>query len=247
MSIPRPNMKRAASTLVLGGIALGITALGIAACVSYQTTARGALADGPVDVLVVFGSPADISGTPLPMQLWRVQEAVAEYRRGQAPYLLFAGGAAANAFIESDIMAQQAIQMGVPPAAILQERHSTTTLENIRGITPMLQSRGWTHAEMISSPDHLPRIGVLLRGAPFRWRLHAAPTPGRGIVPVALAYSEEALATLLLRTAGTAAEPLIHALATCEHWIVFAPRYLAYRLRSVRTRATISTQRKPSP
>ena len=223
--------ERLRSKHVVAGLAVAALAIAAAACVAFRTVGHGTLGSTPADVLVVFGSPADISGAPLPMQLWRVQEGVAEYRRGKAPYLLLTGGPAANPFVESAVMARQAVNMGVPSMVILTETHSTTTVENIRGVATTLQAHGWTHAELISSADHLPRIAVLLRGAPFQWRLHTAPTPGRGRCLTAAAYAEEALAVLVLRVFGSAAEPVVHAFAVCEHWIVFLPKYAVYSVR----------------
>ncbi len=168
------------------------------------------------------------------MQRWRVEEGVAEYRRGKAPILLFTGGAAANKYVESQTMAQYAESLGVPSAKILTEGRSTTTVENIRNVTPMLEERGWTRAELVSSADHLPRIAVLMGSTPFVWGLHAAETPGRGRMSAGISTIEEASATLLLRSVGVGiAEPLIHAVATCVHWIVFIPKYLAYEMEKV--------------
>ena len=126
-------------------------------------------------------------------------------------------------------MAREAVSMGVPPEAILTEGRSHTTIENFRGVSAIMQAQGWTTAELISSPDHLPRIAVIAQAAPFRWRLHAAPTPGRGRLVTTWAYGEEAAATLLLRTFGSAAEPVIHAVAVCEHWLIFLPKLIVWK------------------
>lgn len=207
------------------------TAFGVAAFCAYSTVPPGGLAPGRVDAIVVFGSPTDISGALTPMQRWRVDEGVAEYRRGVAPVLLFTGGPAANKYVESQTMAQYARSLGVPSQNLLTETRSKTTVENIRNSTPMLLTRGWTKVELVSSADHLPRIAVLMRATPFVWRLHAAQTPGRNQLAVGVSVAEEASVTLLLRTFGSAAEPVIHAVAVCVHWVVFIPKYLVYELR----------------
>ena len=128
-------------------------------------------------------------------------------------------------------MARIAMSQGVPPAAILTEGHSLTTEQNLRNTAAIMHSHGWKTAELISSADHLPRIAFLARTAPFRWRLHAAPTPGRGRLNVAWAYMEEAGATLVLRTFGSAAEPIVHAIAVCEHALFFLPRWVLWKLQ----------------
>lgn len=219
---------------VTGTLAALASLIAVAATIAFRTTPKGTLGPGPADVLVVFGSPVDHTGAPMPMQLWRVDEAVAEYRRGQAPYLLFTGGAAANRFVESQTMSREALRRGVPAGAIFLEPSSTTTLENIRNITSILQAHGWKRAEMISSSEHLPRIAILLRNAPFQWRLHAAPTPGRSLFSRVSGYVEESLVILILRVFGTAAEPLIHLVAKTWAGITFAVRYVIYRVEGLR-------------
>lgn len=200
-----------------------------AAAIAYTTTPAATLEPGHADVLVVLGSPVDYTGGLLPMQRWRVNEAVQEYRRGEASSLIFSGGAAANRFVESEVMAREALRLGVPGRAILTETHSRTTLENIRNITPILQKHGWRRVEVISSADHLPRVAVLLRGAPFAWRTHAAPTPGRSRISRGQAYLSEAFAVLILRCFGARAEPLIHHTATAIRLAVFTARQIAYK------------------
>ncbi len=165
------------------------------------------------------------------MQTWRVREAVAEYQRGAAAHVIFSGGPTANKFVEADVMSRKAVELGIPAGAISTERHSRTTIENVRGVSAIMLARGWTSAELISSPDHLHRIAVIVGPAPFRWRLHAAPTPGRGRIATAWAYAEEAAATLVLRTFGSAAEPVVHAVAVCEHGLFFLPRWVVWKLR----------------
>ncbi len=221
-------IQRRRAVAALAAVAVG---LGCAAWWSFATAGTGSLGPGPADALIVFGSPAEIDGTPTPMQIWRVREAVAEYRRGAATHLIFTGGTAANKFVEADVMAREAVRAGIPAAVIFTERRSRTTIENIRGVSAIMQAHGWTTAELISSADHLPRIAVIVRPTPIRWRLHAAPTPGRGRIATAWAYAEEAAAILLLRTFGSAAEPFVHAIAVTEHWLVFLPKWVIWKAR----------------
>jgi uncharacterized SAM-binding protein YcdF (DUF218 family) len=219
------------SSLAIAALATLTAGLACAAWWSLTTAGSGTLGSAPPDALIVFGSPAEIDGSLTPMQTWRVNEAVAEYRRGVAPHLLFAGGAAANKFVEADVMAREARRLGVPASAIFTERHSRTTLENLRNSTAIMQAHGWTSAELISSPDHLPRIAVIAKSAPFRWRLHAAPTPGRGRLATGWAYVEESAATLILRTFGSAAEPVVHGIALVEHGLLFLPKWIVWKIR----------------
>ena len=222
---------RTKSKLAISAIALVSAGLACAAWWSFTTVSPGSLGSAPADAIIVFGSPAEIDGSPSSMQTWRVGEGVREYRRGVAPHIIFAGGAAGNKFIEADVMAREARSLGVPASAIVTERRSRTTVENLRGVSAIMQAHGWTTAELISSADHLPRIAVIARPAPFRWRLHPAPTPGRGRVATAWAYVEESGATLILRTFGSAAEPVVHTVALVEHAITFVPKWILWKIQ----------------
>ncbi|GAA3756878.1 YdcF family protein [Terriglobus aquaticus] len=222
---------RTKQKLAIAAIAALTAGLACASWWSYTTVGTGTLGSASADALIVFGSPAEIDGSPSAMQTWRVNEAVAEFRRGAAPHIIFAGGAAGNKFVEADVMAREARSLGVPQSAIATERHSRTTVENLQGVSAIMQAHGWTSAELISSADHLPRIAVLARSLPFQWRLHTAPTPGRGRLSTAVAYMEEAPVTLILRTFGSSAEPIIHTAALVEHGLVFLPKWIVWKIR----------------
>ena len=127
------------------------------------------------DVLIVLGSPADADGNPTPMELERVTEAVHEYERGVAPRMIFTGGAAHNGFVEAQVMARTAEAQGIPQPVVFVEPEARDTIENACNSVRMMRSHGWRSAEVISSPSHLPRAGMILSRLPVVWRMHAAP------------------------------------------------------------------------
>src|SRR5579875_2420040 len=88
----KPSASR--RVLVFGFTVLLLGAAAVA--LLYRTVPKGDAGDGPVDALVVLGTPAGLHGEINPMQVWRVDEAVREFRAGRAPRILFAGGAAGN-------------------------------------------------------------------------------------------------------------------------------------------------------
>ena len=157
--------------------------------------------------------PAEADGTPSQAETWRVTEAVREFKCGQAKHILLSGGAAANRFVEADAMHQVAQRLGVPSEAILEERSSLTTLENIRNSEKIMRDYRWNRVEIISSPDHLHRAAVIVSRTTLQWRVHDAPTPGRSLLNRMMAYTKEAVATTILRWFGNRAEPVIHAVA----------------------------------
>jgi len=59
-----------------------------------------------------------------------------------------------------------------------------------------MRSHGWQSAEVISSPSHLPRAGLILSRLPIEWRVHGAPALG----PVGSGKAAEQSAVELLKT-----------------------------------------------
>ena len=130
------------------------------------------------DAILVLGYPADRDGNPTPTQLARVTEAVHEYERGMAPRLIVSGGAASNRFVEAEVMARTAEAQGVPPPAVFLEPRARDTLQNACYAVQMMQAHGWTSAEVVSSPSHLPRAALIFSRLPIEWRMHPAPALG---------------------------------------------------------------------
>ncbi len=127
------------------------------------------------DAIIVLGSPADADGNPTPAQLSRVTEAVHEYERGVAPRLILTGGSTDHGFIEAQVMARAAEALGVPASSIFPESEALDTIHNACNSLRIMQARGWRSAEVISSPSHLPRAGLIFSRQPLEWRMHAAP------------------------------------------------------------------------
>jgi uncharacterized SAM-binding protein YcdF (DUF218 family) len=130
------------------------------------------------DVLIVLGSPADADGNPTPMEYQRVTEAVHEYERGAAPRIILTGGAERNQFVEARVMARVAEAQGIPATAVVVEPEARNTIENACDSLRIMRSHGWESAEVVSSPSHLPRTGLILNRLPLKWRVHAAPALG---------------------------------------------------------------------
>ena len=197
--------------------------------VLYVTVPKGNVGHGPVDALVVLGTPAGLHGELNPMQIWRVNEAIREYRAGRAPRVLFTGGPTANRFVEAEVMAAYARGQGLPSEVILTEDRSHTTMQNIANANEILRAHGWTSVEVISSAQHLPRAAVLLEKTGLRWRVHAAPTPGWSWDQIDSAYVDEAFGTAVLRIFGKRAEPVLHALAVMQAGTAWTVRWIVYR------------------
>jgi uncharacterized SAM-binding protein YcdF (DUF218 family) len=158
------------------------------------------------DILVVLGNPAMPDGTPSPEQRERTLEAVREYKAGVAPHLIITGGAAHNRFVEADVMKALAVANGVPNNEITVEDQAQNTIENIYYSDQIMEAHHWTSAEIISSPSHLPRTGLILSHYSFAWRTHAAPWPTEyTMVQRLMHFWIEAEYCLKLRVLGFAA------------------------------------------
>ena len=129
------------------------------------------------DTIIVLGTPARLDGTPSPEQRERTLEGIREFKAGIAPHLIFTGGPAHNQFVEAHTMAVLALSQGVPPDAILEEGQAQNTVQNIFYSQHIMAAHGWTSAEVVSSPSHLPRTALILKNFSMQWSTHPAPWP----------------------------------------------------------------------
>lgn len=217
----RPALLGGAGCLLLSAVVVFVL---------YVTVPKGDEGTGPVDALIVLGTPAGLHGELNPMQIWRVDEAVREFRRGRAPRIIFTGGPTANPYVEADVMGAYGRTLGLPQGAIIEERRSHTTLQNIANAAEIMRAHGWNTVEVVSSRQHLPRAAVLLERSGLKWRVHAAPTPGWDWSQVAIAYTQEAVGTAVLRVFGNRAEPALHAVAEAQRRTSWAMRWVTYKV-----------------
>ena len=165
------------------------------------------------DTLLVLGNPDEDDGTPSREQRERVLEAVREWKKGVAPRMIMTGGAVMNEFQEGHAMAQQAIALGVPAEAVVEEDEARNTIQNIFYSYRIMEAHGWRSAEVISSPSHLPRAALILEHycgpLAFEWRTHAAHWPPRYVHHEVIRYYFEANACLLFRALGFRPTPFL--------------------------------------
>lgn len=145
------------------------------AALSLAFAPAGNTAATRFDTIIVLGSPADSDGNPKPVMLSRVTEAVKEYDRGVAPRILFTGGLDGRKFAEATVMARVAQAQGVPASAIIVEADSNDTIHNACYTARIMKTHGWRSAEIITSPVHMHRAGIVFSHSHIDWRLHAAP------------------------------------------------------------------------
>ena len=176
---PQRRRKRT-NWLGRGGMVCALAILGLAAwgALARAVAPRENTSQGKFDVLIVLGDPADADGNPSPTEQARVGEAVREYERGVAGRIIFTGGAAHNQFVEARVMARTAEAQGIPASAIVEETKAKNTIENACDSVQIMRSHGWDSAEVVTSPNHVPRAGMIFSRLPLRYRMHAAPPSG---------------------------------------------------------------------
>jgi uncharacterized SAM-binding protein YcdF (DUF218 family) len=179
-----------------------------AVAINRATIPAGNTSATHFDTLIVLGNPTTEKGNPSSGQRERVLEAVREYKAGVAPAIIMTGGAAHTRFIEAETMAALAERNGVPASAIVKEPQALNTIQNLYYSEQIMRQHGWTSAEIISSPDHLPRaaliVQALARSQPaIQWHTHASLWPPEySLAQRALNTSVEATRCLQLRIFG---------------------------------------------
>jgi uncharacterized SAM-binding protein YcdF (DUF218 family) len=103
----------------------------------------------------VLGHPARRDGRPHRVQRARVAAAVDVFRAVDADRLVMCGGARKNSIVEADVMVRLARELGVDTDALVAERRSTTTWENVREAETLVRDCAAVH--LVSQPLHAAR------------------------------------------------------------------------------------------
>jgi uncharacterized SAM-binding protein YcdF (DUF218 family) len=200
----RPSRKTLIAVLVLFMIGIAVTA-GVYRAIPADNTNLTHF-----DAIIVLGYPANADGTPSPEQRERTLEAVREFKSGVAPHIILSGGPAHNQFAEAHVMANLAIEQGVPPSAVIEEAEAQNTVQNIFYSQRIMADNHWTSAEVVSSPSHLPRTSLILSHYRFPWRTRSSNWPPEyNFLERAAHFCVEAEYCLKLRTVGFPASPFL--------------------------------------
>jgi len=92
----------------------------------------------------------------------RAETAIALWKQGYAPLLIFSGGSSDPQSVASaELMKRAAVAAGVPANAIAVEGASATTEENAERVAELMKSRGLVSAILVTSPFHQRRAAML--------------------------------------------------------------------------------------
>jgi len=92
----------------------------------------------------------------------RAETAIALWKQGYAPLLIFSGGSSDPQSVASaELMKRAAVAAGVPATAIAVEGAAATTEENAERVAELMKARGLVSAILVTSPYHQRRAAIL--------------------------------------------------------------------------------------
>jgi uncharacterized SAM-binding protein YcdF (DUF218 family) len=113
---------------------------------------------GPTDPLAKADAIVAISGDIG----HRADSAIALWKQGYAPVLIFSGGSRDPESVASaELMRRVAVAAGVPANAIVVEGTSATTEENAKLVAELMRRSGLKSAILVTSPYHQRRAAML--------------------------------------------------------------------------------------
>jgi uncharacterized SAM-binding protein YcdF (DUF218 family) len=112
----------------------------------------------------------------------RAGSAIALWKQGYAPVLIFSGGSSdPDSVASAELMKRTAVAEGVPSNAIVVEGTSATTEENAENVAELMKRRGLRSAILVTSPYHQRRAAMLFERefgrAGLTFRNHPAADP----------------------------------------------------------------------
>lgn len=92
----------------------------------------------------------------------RADTAIALWKQGYAPVLIFSGASLDPASVASaELMKRAAVAAGIPSDAIVVEGRSATTEQNAARVAEVMAERGLRSAILVTSPYHQRRAAML--------------------------------------------------------------------------------------
>jgi len=168
---PRSPARRAAAAVTIAAIlALGfpLTQMVLYGKTDYRAMVeRPGKAGGPsqADAIVVFGARAYADGRCSDALADRVRTAARLYEQGLAPRVIMSGGPGDGDVHETEAMRRYAVDLGVPPDAILVDERGLNTAATVANTAEMFDTLGVQRALAVSHFYHLPRIKLTYRRA----------------------------------------------------------------------------------
>lgn len=117
----------------------------------------------PASAIVVLGA-AQYVGRPSPVLRARLDHALALYKRGLAPRIIFTGGFGdRDTTSEAAVGQKYAIEHGVPARAILIENSGRSTSESLQNVARLMDAEPSREVILVSDPFHMLRLSIIAR------------------------------------------------------------------------------------
>ena len=147
---------------VLG--AAGLLLLGLWALTMVEVVVTGRRDEArPATAIVVLGA-AQYVGRPSPVLRARLDHAIALWRAGLAPRMIFTGGRGdGDTTSEAAVSRRYALRRGVPDSAIVLENTGRTTRESLQGVAAIMNGQPHRDVILVSDPFHMLRLSILAR------------------------------------------------------------------------------------
>lgn len=91
----------------------------------------------------------------------RTEKGAALWREGYAPYIIVSGGTVYHNTNIGELMAQHAVELGVPRQFIIVEPLAQTTFQNAVYSKAAMQQYGFNSAIIVSSDYHMQRVRLI--------------------------------------------------------------------------------------
>jgi uncharacterized SAM-binding protein YcdF (DUF218 family) len=157
MRPPRANWLRIGMTI--GMLTVGTWLMSLAGVLFWE----GRDEARPAAAIVVLGA-AQYVGRPSPVLRARLDHAIALWRRGLAPRIIFTGGFGdRDTTSEAAVGQRYAVKHGVPPKNILIENSGRSTAESMQHVATLMETEPSRDVILVSDPFHMLRLSVLAR------------------------------------------------------------------------------------
>jgi Uncharacterized conserved protein len=134
----------------------------------HRDTAR------PASAIVVLGA-AQYVGRPSPVLRARLDHAIALWKQGLAPRIIFTGGFGdRDTTSEAAVGQRYAIAHGVPARNILIENSGRTTAQSLQQVAFLMEAEPTRSIILVSDPFHMLRLSILARR--FGMTPYSSPT-----------------------------------------------------------------------
>lgn len=117
----------------------------------------------PYDVCIVLGCPTREDGKVSRMQRSRMNKAIALYQQQRIHKVLISGAGVRNDFVEAHVMAQYAMEQGIPQDAILLETKALNTYDNLRYAKTMCDALKYKRIVVVTSRFHIRRSNFFVK------------------------------------------------------------------------------------